>query len=291
MKILHLSFDNLKAYTQLMRLDKPIGIYLLLWPTLWALWIASHGTPYWYYLIIFVTGTVIMRSAGCVINDFADRHVDGNVIRTHNRPIPAGKATAKEALQLFFLLILLALGLVFLLDIYTILLSVVAVILAFCYPFMKRYTHYPQVVLGAAFSWSIPMVFMAVQAELPPEMWVLYVANLAWTVAYDTYYAIVDRDDDLAIGVKSTAIAFGSSDLTVIALLKVLFIYCLFLLAQALDWHWPVYTSLVIMCILFVRQLWLCRNRDKQACFEAFLNNHYVGMTFFIGLVIEYAVY
>jgi 4-hydroxybenzoate polyprenyltransferase len=274
-----------------MRLDKPIGIYLLLWPTLWALWVASNGIPHWYYIVIFTIGTIIMRSAGCVINDFADRKVDGSVKRTQMRPIPAGLVTPTEALQLFSLLILTAFGLVLLLDIHTILLSVVALLLAFSYPFMKRYTHFPQVVLGAAFSWSIPMVFMAVQADLPIEMWLLYFANLAWTVAYDTYYAIVDRDDDLKIGVKSTAIAFGESDLMMIAGLKSFFIFTFVLVADILQWHWPVYTSLVISGLLFCIQLWQCRDRDREACFKAFLDNHYVGMAIFFGIFIEYSLY
>ncbi|MFT6529345.1 MAG: 4-hydroxybenzoate polyprenyltransferase [Psychrosphaera sp.] len=274
-----------------MRMDKPIGIYLLMWPTLWALWIASDGFPLWHYLIVFLAGTVVMRAAGCVINDYADRHIDGDVTRTHQRPIPSGKVSSTEALQLFVLLIILAFLLVLTLDIQTIYLSVVGLLLAFCYPFMKRYTHYPQVVLGAAFSWSMPMVFMAVNADLPHELWLLYFANLTWTVAYDTLYAMVDREDDLKIGVKSTAIAFGKNDLLNVALLQIITLLLIGKVVLLLNWHWPVISSLVICALLFIRQLWQCRHREPKACFNAFLDNHYVGMVIFLGLVIEYALF
>ncbi|MDU0112244.1 4-hydroxybenzoate octaprenyltransferase [Psychrosphaera aquimarina] len=283
--------SNFASYIQLMRMDKPIGIYLLMWPTLWALWIASDGFPLWHYLIVFLAGTVVMRAAGCVINDYADRHIDGDVTRTHQRPIPSGKVSSTEALQLFVLLIILAFLLVSTLDIQTIYLSVVGLLLAFCYPFMKRYTHYPQVVLGAAFSWSMPMVFMAVNADLPHELWLLYFANLSWTVAYDTLYAMVDREDDLKIGVKSTAIAFGKNDLLNVALLQIITLLLIGKVVLLLNWHWPVISSLVICALLFIRQLWQCRHREPKACFNAFLDNHYVGMVIFLGLVIEYALF
>lgn len=287
----HLRLANLSAYKKLMRLDKPIGIYLLLWPTLWALWIASSGLPHWHYFLVFVTGTVLMRSAGCVINDYADRHVDGEVERTKTRPLPAKEVTESEVLQLFGLLILLSFLLVLSLDLQTIILSVIGLILAFSYPFMKRFTHYPQVVLGAAFSWPIPMVFMAVQADLPQELWLLYFANLCWTVAYDTFYAMVDREDDLKIGVKSTAIAFGKNDLLVIAVLYSLTILLMLKVGQVLYWHWPVYSALIIASGLFIQHLWQTKDRNRDACFKVFLNNHYVGFIIFIGIALEYYLY
>ncbi len=286
-----LTTSNLGPYSRLMRLEKPIGIYLLLWPTLWALWIAADGIPHWHYIIVFVLGTVIMRSAGCVINDFADRKIDGKVERTKARPIPSGEVTSKEAIQLFLVLIFAAFLLVLTLDSQTVVLSLIGLLLAFCYPFMKRYTNFPQVVLGAAYSWSIPMAYMAVMADLPPDVWLIYFANLCWTVAYDTFYAMVDRNDDLKIGVKSTAIAFGDKDLFAIALLQALSLLFLYRTAQYLDWHWPMTVALTIAAMLFGHQLWSCRTRDRAACFKAFLSNHYVGLVIFIGIIIEYALY
>lgn len=283
-----LTFSNYSSYHQLMRMDKPIGIYLLLWPTLWALWVASYGIPHWHYLVVFVLGVVVMRSAGCVINDYADRDFDGHVARTKQRPIPAGKATATEALQLFILLIAIAFALVLSLDLNVIILSIGGVLLATSYPFMKRYTHFPQVVLGAAFSWAIPMAFMAVQADLPLEMVILYLANLTWTIAYDTLYAMVDREDDLKIGVKSTAIAFGKNDVFIVMLLQSLTIYLLWQAKLLLNWQWPMVVALAIALLLFVKQWWQIQDRNPNACFKAFLDNHYVGLVIFIGLVVEY---
>lgn len=283
-----LTFSNYSSYHQLMRMDKPIGIYLLLWPTLWALWVASYGVPHWHYLVVFVLGVVVMRSAGCVINDYADRDFDGHVARTKQRPIPAGKATATEALQLFLLLIAIAFALVLTLDLNVIILSIGGVLLATSYPFMKRYTHFPQVVLGAAFSWAIPMAFMAVQADLPLEMVILYLANLTWTIAYDTLYAMVDREDDLKIGVKSTAIAFGKNDVLIVMLLQSLTIYLLWQAKLLLNWQWPMVVALAIALLLFVKQWWQIQDRNPNACFKAFLDNHYVGLVIFIGLVVEY---
>jgi 4-hydroxybenzoate polyprenyltransferase len=274
-----------------MRLERPIGTYLLLWPTLWALWIAASGMPHWHYLVIFTLGTVLMRSAGCVINDFADRNIDGKVERTKARPIPAGDVTAGEAIQLFLLLIVCAFILVLNLDWPTVALSVVGLLLAFSYPFMKRYTHFPQVVLGAAYSWSIPMAYMAVMGDLPPDVWLIYFANLCWTVSYDTYYAMVDRDDDLKIGVKSTAIAFGDRDLLAIAVLQGLTLFFLSRAGVYLGWHWPMTVAMGLCAVLFAALLWSCRHRDRTACFNAFLNNHYAGLILFIGLIIEYSWY
>lgn len=286
-----LKASNFSAYKKLMRLDKPIGIYLLLWPTLWALWVASNGIPHWHYLLVFVAGTFLMRSAGCVINDYADRNIDGNVARTKDRPLPSKLVTTTEAIQLFVVLVLLSFVLVLTIDTNTVVLSVIGLLLASSYPFMKRYTFYPQVVLGAAFSWAIPMSFMAVQADLPPEVWLLYFANLTWTVAYDTLYAMVDREDDLKIGVKSTAIAFGHNDLFIIAILQMTTLYMLAQTALLMYWHWPVFLALAIVFGLFASQLWQCRTRDRDACFKAFLSNHYVGMVVFIGIAVEYTLY
>lgn len=277
-------------YSRLMRLDKPIGIYLLLWPTLWALWVASNGTPYWQYLIIFSLGTVVMRSAGCVINDYADRHFDGMVNRTQNRPLATGEVTEQQTLALFLLLIAIAFGLVLFLDWHTVALSFVGLLLASCYPFMKRYTHFPQVVLGAAFSWSMPMAFMAVQADLPNELWLLYFANLCWTVAYDTYYAMVDRDDDLKIGVKSTAIAFGRYDLSAIIMLQGVTLLLLLATTRYINWQWPFYLSIIIAAGLFIKQWYAARNREPATCFKAFLDNHYVGMVIFFGIAGHFAL-
>lgn len=276
------------AYLQLMRVDKPIGIYLLLWPTLWALLIAANGAPQLDVLVIFVFGVIIMRSAGCVINDYADRHVDGDVERTQQRPIVAGHVSEKEALFLFIVLILIAFLLVLMLNIGTVLLSTGALLLATAYPFMKRYTHLPQVVLGAAFSWSIPMAFMAVNEQLNWVVWVLYAANLCWTVAYDTQYAMVDKEDDLRIGVKSTAILFGPMDKLIIGILQILSLGLLFLVSYKLLMTWPVYLALCASALLFGYQQYLIKDRARDGCFKAFLNNHYVGMFYAAGLIGHY---
>jgi len=217
-----LKIANSKQYYLLMRMDKPIGTYLLLWPCLWALWIAAQGFPDPLILLVFCLGVFIMRSAGCVINDFADRKVDKQVTRTQNRPLTSGKVTSQEAITLFFLLTLIALALVLLLNTFTILLSIVALALAVIYPFMKRYTHYPQVVLGMAFSWSIPMAFAAINEQIAPIAWWIYGLTICWIVAYDTMYAMVDREDDLKIGIKSTAIAFGRADKLIVLILQLL---------------------------------------------------------------------
>lgn len=287
---LELRFDNYSAYHRLMRMDKPIGIYLLLWPTLWALWIATEGQPSLHLLTVFVAGVIVMRAAGCVINDFADRKIDGHVKRTKLRPIPAGEATPTEALQLLTLLIVIAFALVLTMGSATVLLSFGALFLAICYPFMKRFTHFPQVVLGAAFSWSMPMAFMAATGSLPQTVWLLYAANLLWTVAYDTYYAIVDRDDDIKLGVKSTAIAFGRLDLFAIIVCQGLSLALFGYLYTLLGWHWPMFVALLICVALFTQQFWQARERDRDGCFQAFLNNHYVGLVIFLGLVGEYAL-
>lgn len=290
MSMLLVSAKNWSNYKLLMRMDKPIGSLLLLWPCFWALWFASNGMPSILHLLVFAAGVFVMRSAGCVINDYADRKVDGHVDRTKNRPIVNGSVQAKEALQLFILLLVVALALVLLLNWQTVLLSLVAVLLAACYPFMKRYTHLPQVVLGAAFSWSMPMAYMAVTEQIPLVLWWLYMANLCWTVAYDTMYAMVDRDDDVKIGVKSTAILFGQYDKAMVLLLQVVTLAILIFVGQTLFLSSPYYLSLVVAAALFAYQQWLIRHREPSACFKAFLHNNYVGMVVFVGIVGHYAI-
>jgi 4-hydroxybenzoate polyprenyltransferase len=288
--MLNLTWHNLKAYKALMRTDKPIGTLLLLWPTYWALWLASSGVPDIKILIIFTLGVVVMRSAGCVINDYADRHIDGQVKRTQSRPLVSGTATEKEAIQLFILLLFVAFMLVLFLNWQTIVLSFGGLLLAFCYPFMKRYTHLPQVVLGAAFSWSIPMSYMAVLGQVPIEAWWLYFANLVWTVAYDTMYGMVDRDDDLKIGVKSTAILFGRLDTSMIVLLQLIFLFILIFIGYNRELPWPFDLALVISVLLFSYQRIKIKHRERDACFWAFLNNNYIGLVVFIGIALSFVI-
>ena len=284
---LELSFSNWRAYMQLTRMDKPLGIYLLLWPTIWALVIAAGGLPDLGLSLIFIAGVILMRSAGCIINDYADRKVDGSVKRTNQRPLVAGTVTEKEALQLFALLVGISFLLVLLLNWQTIALSVVALLLAASYPFMKRYTHMPQAVLGAAFGWGIPMVFAATLGYVPVEGWLLFIANLAWTIAYDTYYAMVDRDDDLIVGIKSSAILFGKNDRLIIGLLQLFTLGVLGSIAVSLNYGWPVYVALVACAVLFAIQSYETRDRGRMACFKAFLDNHYVGLVFAVGLMVD----
>lgn len=287
---LNLNVHNWNAYIRLMRLDKPIGIYLLLWPTIWALLMASDGIPPIGITLIFVAGVVLMRSAGCVINDYADRKVDGSVKRTAMRPLAKGEVSTSETLTLFLVLVMISLGLVLLLNWQTIALSVVALLLAASYPFMKRYTHLPQVVLGAAFGWGIPMAFMAVLETIPTYGWWVFIANITWTVVYDTMYAMVDRDDDLKIGVKSTAILFGRYDVAIIIALQVVTLAILYLVGVSISVHWPYNVSLLIAALLFYRQYKMIKHRDRDSCFTAFLDNHYVGMVITIGLIVNYWV-
>lgn len=280
--------QKLLAIKLITRMDKPIGTYLLLWPTYWALWIASDGWPNFYLLIVFSLGVFVMRSAGCVINDIADMKVDGKVERTKNRPLISGLMSKEEAISLFGVLIGIALGLVLTLSWPTIYLSVIALVLASSYPFMKRYTQLPQVVLGAAFSWGMIMAFSEAQGEIPLIAWLLFLANLLWTVAYDTIYAMVDREDDLKIGVKSTAILFGENDKRIIGFLQILVLGLLFTVGDMLAFGWPYQLSLIVAAGLFSYQQILITNRDRDNCFQAFLHNHWVGMVIFIGIFIEY---
>ena len=276
------------ALLQLIRFDKPIGTLLLLWPALWALWLAAQGMPDYTLLAIFLAGAFLARSAGCIINDLADRNLDGAVARTNARPLVTGTITVREALALFVALMLLAFILVLFTNRLTVILSVGAVILASSYPFMKRYMQLPQLVLGAAFSWSIPMAFAAQSGALPPALWLVYLGNLLWTMAYDTAYAMVDREDDLKIGIKSTAILFGQYDRLMIALLQVSSLICLYLAGQAFGLGLYYNTSLVVSAALFGYQQYLIRERKPDECFRAFLHNNWVGMTIFVGVALNY---
>src|SRR5690606_15904609 len=282
-----LSLKQLPLYLSLMRADKPIGTLLLLWPTLWALWIAAGGIPQWHLLVIFVVGTFLMRSAGCVINDYADRNFDSHVQRTAERPLATGAVSKHEALQLCAVLCLLAFLLVLFTNRLTILLSFGAVLLAGLYPFMKRYTHMPQLVLGAAFGWGIPMAFAAQSNALPPACWLLFIANLLWTVAYDTFYAMVDRDDDVKIGVKSTAILFGDDDRLITAILQACTLLALALAGAQFKLGYWFYVSLLGAGALFAYQQYLIRLRRRDECFRAFLHNNWVGATILSGIVLH----
>ncbi|MEM6580737.1 MAG: 4-hydroxybenzoate octaprenyltransferase [Pseudomonadota bacterium] len=279
-----------QALLQLIRFDKPIGTLLLLWPTLWALWIASDGTPSIKLLVVFVAGTFLTRSAGCIINDWADRKVDGAVARTSKRPLVTGAVSNSEALILFLVLMLMAFALVLTTNPLTISLSCVAVLLAATYPFMKRYTHFPQVVLGLAFSWGIPMAFAAELAHLTPALWWLFLGNLWWIIAYDTQYAMVDRDDDIPAGIKSTAIFFGRYDRLAVAACQALSLLSLYVAGNAFSLGAVFNLSLLVAAIMFVYQQYLIRDRNRDACFQAFLHNNWVGMAIFIGVFISYVV-
>jgi len=282
--------SNVNNYVKLARIDKPIGIFLVLWPTLWALWLAAEGVPSLDVLAIFVAGCVLMRSAGCVINDFADRNIDGDVERTKDRPLVTGKISPKNALIFFASLCLIAFLLVLQTNELTIYLSFGALALAAAYPFMKRYTYLPQVVLGAAFAWAVPMAYAAQTNELPSVIWLIYTATVLWTVAYDTMYAMVDREDDLKIGVKSTAILFGNADRAIIAFLQTLVVLTLCMIGDQLKLGQFYFLGVVSASILFIYQQHLIRLRYRDECFKAFLNNNWVGLVIFVGLVLDFIV-
>ncbi len=276
------------ALLQLIRFDKPIGTLLLLWPTLWALWIAAEGSPEPDLILIFVAGTFLMRSAGCIVNDIADHKFDGAVTRTRERPLVTGAVNTNEGWGLALCLALLAFGLVTLTNRLTIILSIFAVLLACSYPYMKRHTHLPQLALGAAFSWGIPMAFAAERNELPAQLWLLYAGNLLWTIAYDTQYAMVDREDDLRIGIKSTAILFSSADRLIIGVLQGSSLLALYLAGLSFGLGLPYYLSLLVAAGFFAYQQHLIRGRDEAACFKAFLNNNWVGLFVFLGVVFHF---
>ena len=282
--------QRLRRYIHLVRLHRPIGIFLLMWPALWALWLAGDGNPPWFTVLIFVLGVVLMRSAGCAINDFADRDFDGHVSRTLARPLPAGEVSPAEAVGVFVTLSLIAFVLVLQLNWQTVALSVVALLLTFIYPFMKRFTHVPQLFLGAAFGWAIPMAFTAVTGSIPGYAWVLFISTLVWALVYDTQYAMVDREDDLKIGIKSTAILFGRWDRLVVGLLQLLMLALLVWVGESADCGVVYYLGLAVAALLSVYQQMLIRDRRPAACFQAFLNNNYFGMVVFVGLVLDYAL-
>ncbi|MCL7943129.1 4-hydroxybenzoate octaprenyltransferase [Marinobacter sp. ATCH36] len=280
--------NRLTDYARLLRLDRPIGSLLLLWPTYWALWLAADGFPGIGNFIVFTLGVFLMRAAGCAINDFADRKVDRHVKRTKDRPLTSGRIEAWEAVALFAGICLLAFLMVVLFtNTQTLYLSFGGVVLAFIYPFMKRYTHLPQLFLGAAFSWAIPMAWAAEAGEVTRMAWLLFTANVLWTVAYDTLYAMVDRDDDIRIGIKSTAILFGEADRAVIAVLQAMVVLILALVGKQADLGAFYYLGLVAMACLFVFQQHLARYRDREGCFRAFLNNNWAGFAVFTGLLLD----
>jgi len=283
-------FDRLQQYWLLARFDKPIGILILLWPALWALWLASSGSPDLLVLTVICCGVVLMRAAGCVINDYADRDLDPHVERTKLRPMAAGKVRPKEALIIFAVLCLTAFALVLLLNTYTILLSFGGVFLAASYPFMKRYTQLPQAYLGIAFGWAVPMSFAAQSNEIPLVAWLMYLATALWALVYDTMYAMVDKDDDLKIGIKSTAILFGDKDREIMAVLQVIIMLLMIQIGRLQDLSWIYYVTLACASLFFVYQQKLIFYRDKKSCFKAFLNSNWFGLTIFVGLVLEFSL-
>lgn len=284
--------DNIGAklwlYAQLIRLDRPIGTWLLLWPALWALAIAGNGSPDGWVLFVFVCGVFLMRSAGCAINDYADREIDLHVARTRDRPLTSGKISAREALGVFAVLGLLAFILVLTLNRLTIMLSFGGILLAASYPFMKRFHYLPQVHMGAAFGWSVPMAYAAQTGSLPKMAWLLYVATLVWAVAYDTIYSMVDRDDDLQIGIKSTAILFGEYERLMIGLFQGLFMLAMLLVGMDLDFSAIYFAALGVASLLLAYQQFLIYDRVREHCFIAFLNNHWVGAIVFAGIMGHY---
>ena len=287
MKTTRSKFD---LYLVLMRLDRPVGSLLLLWPTLAALWIAANGIPPLTMIIVFTMGTLVMRSAGCVINDYADREVDAHVERTRNRPLATGLISKFEALLLFAGLCSVALLLLVFLNPLSRWLAVAGLAIAMFYPFMKRWTYLPQIVLGAAFSWGMIMAFAAIREEVPAVGWLLFVASVLWIVAYDTLYAMVDREDDIRVGIKSTAILFGNADRTMVGLLQLSALFALIMLGKQLE-YWIFYQfGLIAVAGLFIYQQYLIRNRNREACFKAFANNVWVGFALFLGVVLELAL-
>jgi 4-hydroxybenzoate polyprenyltransferase len=280
--------EKLKLYARLVRLDRPIGSYLLLWPTLWSLAIASEGRPDLWVLFVFVVGVFLMRSAGCAINDYADRHIDLHVARTRERPLTTGKISPKEALWVFTALAVLSFLLVLTLNTFTIYLSVGGVLLAASYPFMKRYHYLPQVHLGAAFGWGVPMAWAAQTGEVNSITWLLYTANLLWTVAYDTMYGMADREDDLKIGVKSTAILFGDADKLIIGILQSLFILTMWLIGINMEFSTIYFIALIFAAILLAYEQAMIHYRLPDYCFHAFLHNHWVGAVVFYGIMAHY---
>ncbi len=278
---------KLKEYAQLMRLHKPIGIFLLLWPTLWALWLAGRGHPDMKLVVIFILGVVIMRGAGCVINDFADRDYDKHVARTRLRPLTAGKISVREALFLFLILMLTAFVLVLFLNRLTIGLSLAGAMIAVFYPFLKRFTHFPQLGIGIAFAWGVPMAFAAQNNVITETDWQVFLTAAVWPVMYDTLYAMADREDDLKIGVKSTAIFLGRFDRFVVGILQIILLFLFWHMGFLFRLQWPYFFAVCGAALLFCYQQWLVKDRYPDNCFKAFLNNNWVGMLIFIGIFLS----
>lgn len=277
---------RLKNYALLMRLDKPIGILLLLWPTLWALWIASVGVPPLRYLGVFVLGAILTRSAGCIINDIADRNFDGHVQRTRQRPLAAGHVSLHEALLLFIVLCLLAGSLLFFLNLLAVKVAIAALLCTVIYPFTKRYTHFPQIMLGITFYLGVPMAFAAVGKQISALAWLLYATAIIWAICYDTMYAMVDREDDIQIGLKSTAILFARADRLIIAVLQVVFLSLLLSIGCLLHLSSYYFIAVGVAALLSAYQQYLLKDREPHACFKAFLNNNWLGLVIFIGIVL-----
>ncbi|MFC1665092.1 4-hydroxybenzoate octaprenyltransferase [Pseudomonadota bacterium] len=280
--------ERLQLYARLMRIDRPIGTLLLLWPTLWALWVAGQGHPGPDIICIFLAGVFVMRAAGCVVNDYADRNLDPFVERTRQRPLATGQVSSKEALILFVVLCLSALALVLMLNRLTIFLSLVGIILAITYPFFKRFTHLPQLYLGLAFSWGIPMAFAAQSNAVPAVAWWLLLANFLWVVAYDTLYAMVDREDDLRVGIKSIAILAGDFDRWLVAVGHLGMLLTLVVVGLQLELNVYFFTALVLALGMVFYQLVISWERDRQRCFEAFLSNAWMGTVIFLGILLAY---
>jgi 4-hydroxybenzoate polyprenyltransferase len=278
---------NLIPYIYLMRLHKPIGILLLLWPTLWALWLAGNGKPNLIIVIVFALGVFLMRTAGCIINDIADRNFDAHVERTRSRPLATKEISVKSALLLFAVLCFIAFLLVLQLNRFTICLAFVGLGLAVLYPFMKRFTHLPQVGLGLAFAWGVPMAFAAEQGALPTQSWIVFLAACLWPIIYDTMYAITDREDDVKIGIKSTAILFAAHEKKILFFLQLVFLFLLIIVGVLFAMQWPYFLSIFFVAILFGYQLKLIHMNQS---FKAFLNNNWVGMIVFIGIMTSYLI-
>ncbi|MDT9587599.1 MAG: 4-hydroxybenzoate octaprenyltransferase [Candidatus Arsenophonus melophagi] len=283
-----LQLNKYRAYFRLMRIDKPIGILLLIWPTYWGLWLASRGFPDFFIFLVFTIGAFLIRTAGCVINDLVDRKFDFYVSRTRERPLVTGDITEKEAKRLFVSLFIIAFILALSLNQMTIYLSVIGLILTLIYPFIKRFSHFPQVVLGTAFGWTIPMAYAAIIESLPLECWLLFLVNIIWSVIYDTQYAMVDRSDDIKIGIKSTAIIFARFDKLIICILQFTLLMILFYIGHLLDLNWSYFTSLILVLGLFIHQQKLIANRKPVLCFKAFKYNNYVGLVLFIGILLNF---
>ncbi|KOR31260.1 4-hydroxybenzoate polyprenyltransferase [Achromatium sp. WMS2] len=283
-------WQRLPKYAKLIRFDRPIGTFLLMWPALWALWFASSGQPNWTTTLVFVMGVILMRSAGCAINDYADRNFDCKVTRTCHRPLAVGEIQPKEAIGVFLTLSLIAFALVLTQNLLTVLLSVIALLLTMIYPFMKRFIHLPQLILGAAFGWAVPMAFAATTGTVPNLAWWIFAATIIWALVYDTQYAMVDRADDLRIGIKSSAILFGSYDRLIIGILQILMITLLIIIGKLASLHSAYFTGIAMATGLAGYQQYLIWNREPSACFQAFLHNNYFGMTIFIGIVLDYII-